>query len=139
MPGITACVTAAYQAYIPRMGKPPGPMLDDYQTVVREHQVFVMELEARIVGVLVLMIQADNRLLLDNIAVDPAYQGRGLGKTLMDFAEAEARRQGYESIELYTNEVMVENLALYQRLGYVETDRRTVRGYRRVYMEKVLG
>ena len=33
---------------------------------------------------------------------------------------------------------MTENLALYLRLGYEETDRKTVDGYRRVYMRKLL-
>src|SRR3546814_3448792 len=83
-----------------------------------------------IVGVLVLE-PGDGFLLLDNIAVDPAHHGRGLGKRLMDFTEEEARRQGYRFIELYTNEVMVENIARYRHLGYVETNRVRVAGYDR--------
>jgi hypothetical protein len=34
---------------------------------------------------------------------------------------------------------MTENLALYSRLGYVETHRGEEKGYSRVYMEKRLG
>ena len=56
----------------------------------------------------------------------------------MAFAEEEARRRGHRVIELYTNEVMVENIALYRRLGYVETGRKQVAGYDRVYMRKTL-
>ena len=33
---------------------------------------------------------------------------------------------------------MAENLAMYTHLGYVEVDRRSEHGYRRVFMEKVL-
>ena len=33
---------------------------------------------------------------------------------------------------------MTENIGLYESLGYVETDRRTESGYRRVYMRKDL-
>jgi hypothetical protein len=33
---------------------------------------------------------------------------------------------------------MVENLAIYARLGYRETARRAEDGYRRVFMEKLL-
>src|SRR3546814_1807536 len=80
----------------------------------------------------------DGFLLLDNIAVDPAHHGRGLGKRLMDFTEAEARRQGYRFIELYTNEVMFENIARYRHLGYVENNRVRVAGYDRVYLRKAL-
>jgi hypothetical protein len=32
---ITDCVCHAFIHYIPRIGKQPGPMLDDYQTLVQ--------------------------------------------------------------------------------------------------------
>jgi hypothetical protein len=41
-------------------------------------------------------------------------------------------------VTLYTNEAMVENLRLYRRLGFVETDRRVEDGYRRVFFRKSL-
>jgi ribosomal protein S18 acetylase RimI-like enzyme len=41
-------------------------------------------------------------------------------------------------VRLYTNEVMVENLAFYQRLGFVEVERRMDEGYRRVFLRKSL-
>ena len=43
VPFIENCVEAAYQHYIERMGKRPGPMLDDYAAVVRDHHVFVVK------------------------------------------------------------------------------------------------
>jgi len=54
-------------------------------------------------------------------------------------AESEARRQGFDSIYLYTHEGMTENRAMYGRLGYVEYDRRTEMGLDRIYMRKRLG
>jgi hypothetical protein len=56
----------------------------------------------------------------------------------MDFAERETTRTQLRHLILYTNEAMVENLAIYAHMGYVEVDRRTEDGYRRVFMEKVL-
>jgi hypothetical protein len=44
-----------------------------------------------------------------------------------------------DRLDLFTNEVMTENQAIYARLGYRETGRRTEDGYQRVYMEKDLG
>ena len=134
---VSACVHAAYQPYIFRTGKPPGPMLDDYEEVIVTHQVFVAIVENLIVG-LVVLIRQSHSLLLDNIAVHPSFQSQGLGKQLMAHAEQEARQQKYAAIQLYTHEKMVENIAIYQKLGYVEIDRRTEKGYRRVYMEKQL-
>jgi ribosomal protein S18 acetylase RimI-like enzyme len=72
------------------------------------------------------------------VAVHPAYQGQGIGRRLLQLAEVEALRQGFAHIDLYTHERMTENIALYQRLGYVETARRTEKGYQRVYMRKTL-
>ena len=75
---------------------------------------------------------------MDNVAVHPAYQGRGLGRQLVALAEEEARRVGLTTVTLYTNERMTENLELYKRLGYMETERKTEQGYQRVYMRKEL-
>lgn len=130
-------VDGAYRHYIARMGKPPGPMLDDYARRIADGQTWVMDDAGRITGILVLE-EAPEGLLLDNIAVRPDQQGKGVGRALLEFAEAEARRRGFPTIYLYTHEMMVENIALYTRIGYVETRRVTEKGYDRVYMTKRL-
>lgn len=134
---LTAIARAAYQPYVARMDREPVPMLEDYAARIAAGEVTVLEEASGIVGFLVLE-DADGHLLLDNIAVDPACQGQGYGRKLLDVTEAEARRRGYGAVELYTNEVMVENLALYRKRGYVETARRTVAGYRRIFLRKEL-
>jgi ribosomal protein S18 acetylase RimI-like enzyme len=134
---ITECVAAAYHQYIDRIGKPPGPMLDDYKDVLQRHRVFVLTNGALICGVLVL-IQQTHSLLVDNVAVHPDHQGRGFGRRLMALAEEEAHRLGFTKVTLYTNEQMTDNLHLYKRLGYRETERKTEHGYKRIYMQKLL-
>jgi hypothetical protein len=58
---------------------------------------------------------------------------------LADYAaEEQARRRGLTRLDLYTNEVMTENQAIYTHLVYREVGRHTEDGYRRVYMEKLL-
>jgi ribosomal protein S18 acetylase RimI-like enzyme len=132
---VAACVAAAYAHYIDRNGLVPGPMRDDYGEVLRDTQVTVVERRGDIVAVLVLKV-TDEGFLLDNIAVDPAHQGTGLGRCLLEHAESEARRQGFDSIYLYTQEAMTENLALYEGIGYVEYARRREIGLSRVYLRK---
>ncbi len=134
---IEAIVAAAYTPYIARIGKRPGPMLDDYARRIADQQAYVLEAQGRIAGILVLE-SGDGSLLLDNIAIDPACQGGGHGRTLMAFAEEETRRRGYDRILLYTHALMSENVAIYRRYGYRELERKTVSGFDRVYMEKRL-
>jgi GNAT superfamily N-acetyltransferase len=78
-------------------------------------------------------------MLLDNVAVERAAQGRGHGRRLMAWAEDRAREQGLPKMRLYTHEKMASNIARYTRAGYRETERVTERGLNRVYMEKPLG
>ncbi len=127
-------VHAAYAHYVARIGKPPGPMLDDYPARIAAGQTWVLEDAGRLVGVLVLEPHPD-ALLLDNIAVRPECQGSGFGRALMAFTETEARRRGFAQIRLYTHVLMTENQVLYRRLGYVETGRVTEKGFDRVYMQ----
>src|SRR5712691_3461833 len=134
---ITEIVDHAYRHYIARMGKPPGPMLDDYAARVLEGVVWVLEEGAAVAGIDVLL-PTTNYLLLDNIAVSPARQGLGLGRQMLAFAEAEALRRGYREIRLYTHETMVENQRLYASIDYEETGRGTEAGYDRVFMRKQL-
>ena len=134
---VAEIVDQAYRNYIARMGKPPGPMLDDYAARVLEGVVWVLEEGSVIAGIIVLL-PATDYLLLDNIAVSPARQGLGLGRRLLAFAEAEALRRGYAEIRLYTHQTMVENQRLYVSIGYEETGRGTEAGYERVFMRKQL-
>jgi ribosomal protein S18 acetylase RimI-like enzyme len=105
--------------------------------VIRNHQVTVAERDGAIEGVLVLRV-TDEGFLVDNVAVHPARRGQGLGRSLLELAEAEARRAGFDSVYLYTHEQMTENLALYSRIGYVEYDRRSEGAFSRVFMRKRL-
>lgn len=130
-------VLSAYQRYVAIMGTPPAPMLDDYAKRIAAKQVWVLEDDGLITGLLVLEDQPGH-LLLDNIAVRPDRQGLGHGRKLLDFAETEAVRRGWTSIMLYTNERMTDNIAIYAARGYVERDRRREKGFDRVYMEKRL-
>ena len=137
VPRIKAVVEAAYEKYIARMGKKPGPMLDDYAARVAEGAVYVLETEDGLGGIVVLLTE-DDHVLLDNVAVDPAQHGRGFGRALIDFAEAEIRRRGFAEVRLYTHVTMVENIAMYPRLGYAETHRGEQAGYQRVFFRKKL-
>src|SRR5690349_8794181 len=115
---ISRLVRDAYGHYVTRLGKPPGPMLDDYARRVADGQAWVLESGGTLTGLVVLEETGDGALLLDNVAVAPGAQGKGFGRVLIAFAEAEAGRRGHGEVRLYTNVMMTENLALYGRLRF---------------------
>ena len=135
---VEAIVQAAYGKYVSRMGREPMPMRDDYAALIDEQCIHVLDDDGDIKGLVVLIREPDT-LLLHNVAVAPDAQGSGLGRLLLMFAERTAREAGFASIRLYTNEVMTENIALYTRIGYVETNRGDEKQFRRVYFTKALG
>lgn len=130
-------VRQAYSPYIARMGRPPGPMLDDYEALISDGRVFVIETEGVIQGLIVLIPEKD-AMLLENVAVAPEFKGKGIGRSLLEYAERSARTAGYRAVRLYTHEKMTENIALYTRIGYVETHRAEEIGLKRVFMTKQL-
>ena len=132
---IERIVRAAYAPYVPRIGREPAPMRADYGTLIRAGCVWVADATEAAAGIVVLLAR-DKHLLLDNLAVAPEAQRRGIGRGLADFAETEARRRGYSRIVLYTNVAMTRNVALYRRWGWRETHRAEEDGYARVYMAK---
>jgi len=137
VPAIAALVRDAYALYVPRIGRQPAPVTADHAGLVAAGRTSVAEVDGTIAGVIVL-IPAEDHLLVENVAVAPALQGRGLGGELMRYAERRATELGVQELRLYTNALMTENLALYPGLGYVETGRRTEDGFSRVYFSKFL-
>ena len=134
---LTELVDAAYGHYVERLGMPPGPMTEDYAAVIRDRDVTVAESEGAIVGAIVLST-GEEGFTIDNVAIHPTRQGEGIGRALLELAEAEARSAGHDTIHLYTHEKMTENQALYARVGYVEYERRAGDGFSRVFMHKRL-
>jgi GNAT superfamily N-acetyltransferase len=134
---VTDCVNAAYAHWVPRIGRKPKPMLQDYATVIQTSQVIVAEANGEIAGVLVLCETPDG-FLVENVAVYPSWKGQGIGRLLLIHAEQEARGRGYASLYLYTNEKMSENIAMYVKVGYVEYERRLGDGFCIVFMRKAI-
>ena len=132
---IQGIAESAYQIYIGDLGRPPAPMVADFARHLDRDRVVVFELDDVIAGYAI-VIDDGHRALLDNIAVDPAFQGKGIGRALVDDAERHAATLGYEALDLYTNVVMTANIAWYRKLGFMETRRVEERGFRRVYMSK---
>jgi N-acetylglutamate synthase-like GNAT family acetyltransferase len=134
---IRKLVADAYRHYEPLIGRTPIPMQTDYSVAVHEHDVWILESDAEVIGVLDLAVR-DDYLWVENVAIAPDRQGLGLGRRLLDHAEDEARRHGLSELRLLTNERYVRNIAMYVRYGYRETHREPYQGTDLVYFTKSL-
>jgi hypothetical protein len=112
---------------------PPAPMLRDLGPYIQGGREWV----GRPIEGLVSLVRAVDGLLVENFALHPTPKEGGR-RRLMDFAEQEAQRLGFDRLRLHTNELMTENIYLHAHLDYLEFDRRTESGSRRVYMEQIL-
>jgi|SRR5215472_9631835 len=127
---IGAIARAAYSKYVARIGSEPAPMLADFAAEIAADHVVVIGTVAW---------PERGAYFIDNVAVDPAQQGKGLGRQLIRHAVVEAKRHRLPAIQLYTNAAMTENLSMYARMGFVETHRAVEKGFHRIYMRWVLG
>lgn len=62
-------------------------------------------------------------LLVGRLAIAPDQQGRGIGTRLLAAVEGRGRETGATEAELFTGSLSEANLRLYEREGYVETQR----------------
>jgi GNAT superfamily N-acetyltransferase len=137
-PAVRALTREAYAKWVPVSGREPKPMGADYDRAVHEHRIDLAYCDGALAGLVEMIAEADH-LLVENIAVAPAFQKRGLGRRLMAHAEDVARDLDYPEIRLYTNKLFAENVELYVRLGYrIDREVLTERGVA-VHMSKTVG
>lgn len=129
-------VRQAYEPWVAELGGRPAPTDADYAALIAAGSVYVSG-TAEVSGVVVLEPEPD-ALLLDNLAVRPDRQGRGIGHELLAFAEVTAERLGLPAIRLFTHEKMTGNIRLYDALGYVITGRQPIGAGHLVHMRKTL-
>jgi ribosomal protein S18 acetylase RimI-like enzyme len=98
---IGAIARAAYAKYVPRIGREPPPMVADFSAEVAAGRVVVIATAGAVDGYMIAWPETD-AYFIDNIAIDPARQGEGLGRQLMDHAVGEAKRRRLSAVRLST-------------------------------------
>jgi predicted N-acetyltransferase YhbS len=69
----------------------------------------------------VYMERRGGRGYLGMLAVDPAHQGKGLSRRIVEAAEERFRQQGCEAVDITVLSLRAELLPIYRRFGYIET------------------
>jgi ribosomal protein S18 acetylase RimI-like enzyme len=115
----------------------------DFASLIGDGKVYVavadsaLGLHPSVGGVLVQAIE-ESALLIENVAVHPAHQRRGLGLALITFAEDTARARGLAAVRLYTHERMVTNIAWYEKLRFVISGTEPIDSGRLVHLRKAI-
>lgn len=125
--GLKLCMDFAYAPYQERMnGLRLPPMDSDYEFEIQHFPTWVVDFEGKITGGLIMVFEKSYATIA-NIAVHPAYQGEGIGGSLIRFAETKAKEKKYTQIRLATHPLLNENIALYLHLGWRVIERDDVR------------
>ena len=138
VPAITALVHAAYEKWVPLIGREPMPMQADYDEAVRDHMIDLLFDGDDLVG-LIETIQHPDHLFIENVAVAPPRQGQGFGRHLMAHAEGKARTLNLFALRLVTNAAFASNVQLYRDIGYRVESQEAFLGGVAVHMHKALG
>jgi ribosomal protein S18 acetylase RimI-like enzyme len=125
----------AYAKWVAVTGREPLPMRVDYAQAIAEHR-FDLLYAADILVALIETVPDGEYLLIENVAVAPAAQGRGFGKRLLKHAEELAASSGLQGTRLYTNKLFATNLQLYEALGYRVDREEELNGGIAVHMSK---
>jgi len=134
---IRTLVREAYAKWVPIIGREPLPMTADYAQAVQKHRIDLLYADDALAALIEMIAEAEC-LLIENVAVSPAFQGQGLGRRLMAHAEHVAVSLGRGRTRLYANKLFAENIRLYTKLGYRVDREEPFRDGTRVYMSKKL-
>lgn len=134
---VRALTRAAYAKWVAVIGREPLPMRADYDAAVRRHVVDMVVEAATPVALVELVVRPDD-VLIENLAVSPDHQGRGLGRDLLAHAERVVAEAGHATVRLYTNALCAENIAFYGRHGYRVEREEPFMGGTTVHMVKTL-
>lgn len=85
-------------------------------------EIFIVREEDLVIGICVLKKQDPFHYEVMNIAVEPDYRGRGIGKSLLLHAIEIARGAGGAFINIATGNTSSGQIALYQKVGFVITE-----------------
>jgi putative acetyltransferase len=75
-----------------------------------------------IVGTAAIMKETDAIFELAKMAVDEAFQGKGISKLLIEICIDKAKKIGVSKLELFSNHQLITALGLYEKYGFKHVD-----------------
>ena len=141
---LMALLHAAFAFQYDRIEPPSSLHRFDAKSIAlkaKEEQLFLALDDVALVGCIFARPRAGS-LYVGKMAVSPKQQGRGIGRRLMQAAEAFARQSGLGALELETRIELTENHETFAALGFVKVSEGAHPGYDRttfITMRKMCG
>ena len=116
-------VREALQRLLPQLSSSPPPTAEQLHELVThpDSVLFVARLDGVIVGSLTLVqyrIPTGLKAWIEDVVVDQAARGHGIGELLNQAALDEAQRRGHKGVSLTSRPSREAANRLYQRLGF---------------------
>ena len=139
---INRLMRRAFTPYVRKLGREPtAGLYRRLEAAISRGDVYVGLDETGIVGVVATSRRGDE-MVIEQLGVDPARQGAGIGGWLLEQIEQTARHDRMKALSLLTAEMMSGLLRLYKRHGFLETRKALPAHGRdehpRVHMKKLL-
>jgi ribosomal protein S18 acetylase RimI-like enzyme len=115
IPGITFEKADAVPYHLLLLADPSREMVDGY---LKQSEVFVAVNDQKVIGTVVLYPKTETLAEIKNIAVDPEFQGKGIGHWLLHNIAGIAKQKGYKAVCIGTANSSIAQLYLYQKLGF---------------------
>lgn len=134
---INQCIRSAFSEYIAVLAGKPTALNTDFELLINQQQVYIATKENSVIAVMVIVVNTDY-VLLKNVAVLKEFQNKGIGKELLEYAEAKAIRKGKSQIRVFTNSKLPKLIEYWSRNGFKETSQDNDKGHVIVHMSKKL-
>lgn len=105
-------------------------MISIHETLTKQEEIdrIVLELDGKLAACVILCPPYEKQMgdrIIKNpcpemrlLAVSQQQRNKGLAGRLIDFCEAKAKEDGFESMSLHTTQLMLTAKAMYERRGY---------------------
>jgi ribosomal protein S18 acetylase RimI-like enzyme len=116
-------LVSAFARLIPQLSSSPPPAADELEAIIQgdDTVLFVARVDDRIVGSLTLAfyrIPTGLKAWIEDVVVDDAARGQGVGEALNRAAIAEAGHRGAKNVSLTSRSSREAANRLYQRMGF---------------------
>lgn len=129
---------ALHREHLPHIfQKPPGPVREQEYILglITDENVgfFLAQVGSQIVGLVCVLAREAPAVptfvprryaTVDSLVVKQSFRRRGIGRALMERAQAWAQAQGLERMELHVWDFNQDAIAFYEKLGYENLSRR---------------